>query len=353
MTTSDHPIRVMVVDDSAMIRGLLSRVLNAEGDIDVVCTAANGALALERIAQETIDVVLLDVEMPVMNGIETLRQLQIVSPEIPVIMASSLTQEGAETTLTSLSLGAVDFVPKPSARQKATQIDLVAKDLIDKIRTHSGRLHVDVDEARPPRRQPPLAARSRPDVVAIGCSTGGPNALFQVLRSLDPGVSQPILVVQHMPAVFTQRLAKRLDTEAFFPCKEADDGELIRPGHVLVAPGDYHLTVEADGTERRVRLDQNEKVNFCRPSVDVLFGSLTTAYTGSILAVVLTGMGKDGCAGCQRIAASRGTVLVQDRETSAVWGMPGSVYSAGLADAVLPLEKIGPEISRLCSVGAV
>ena len=348
MSTSSEAIRVLIVDDSAMIRGFLAKILDAEPDIQVVSTAANGELALNQLRRQTADVIVLDVEMPVMDGIEALPRLQEVAPDARIIMASSVTQRGADITLTALSLGAADFIPKPSTGHAGLQAQAVSRDLIAKIRAHGSRPPSAQKTGASPRpRDHVVSPRVVPRIVAIGSSAGGPNALAEVLKGLDPEANQPILITQHMPPVFTQSLARHLSEVSKRPCKEAEEGDRLRPGHVFVAPGDYHLTVRTEGAAVRLHVNQEEKVSFCRPSVDVTFESVARVYGSSAVAVVLTGMGSDGCHGCRKIAEAGGTVLVQDRETSVVWGMPGAVQTAGLADAVLPLDRIGFEISRL------
>jgi two-component system chemotaxis response regulator CheB len=348
-------ISVLVADDSALVRRLVSGVLNETPDIRVVGTAVNGQQALDRVEELRPDLLTLDVEMPVMDGLAALRELRRRHPTLPVIMFSTLTERGAATTLDALAAGASDYVTKPSgAGSLAGSLTEIGAQLIPRVRALAGRSRARTAAARPavPRPGAPTerARRGRrlpAQVVAIGSSTGGPDALSRLLSTLTARPRVPVLVVQHMPSVFTGMLARRLDQVGPASVVEAEDGQPLQPGVVYVAPGGRHLEVRRRGALAVTHLNDAEPVNFSRPSVDVLFRSVAATYGGAAIAAVLTGMGRDGRDGCAELAAAGSTVLAQDEATSVVWGMPGAVTEAGLADAVLPLGDIGKHISAL------
>ncbi len=348
-------IRVLMVDDAVVIRRLVSDVLNGDPEIEVVGTAANGRLALGKIAQLNPDLVTLDIEMPEMDGLATLAEIRKIRPRLPVIMFSTLTARGAGATLDALALGANDYVTKPAnVGSVAEAIDRVREELIPKIKIFCGRQVTTA--ARPTTATPTPGAKSasparrtgssRIDLLAIGTSTGGPNALASILPQIPADFPVPIVIVQHMPPVFTRSLAERLDARAAITVTEAVAGDRLESAHAYVAPGDHHLIMVRDATATRLRLHQGPPENSCRPAVDVLFRSAAEVYGGATLAVVLTGMGKDGLLGCEAIREVGGQVLAQDEATSVVWGMPGFVARAGLADQVLPLEEIIPAVIR-------
>jgi two-component system chemotaxis response regulator CheB len=344
-------IRVLVVDDSAVIRRVVTGELSTDPQIEVVGAAANGAIALAKMAQVNPDLVILDVEMPEMDGLETLRRLRAGFPRIPVIMFSALTERGAAATLDALTLGATDYFTKPvgaggldeSRRVIREELAPAIKEICKRPATTIGVPAVTRPAAsdRPQGRSP-----GRVDVVAFGVSTGGPNALAEVFRSLSVDIPAPILIAQHMPPTFTRLLAERLTANTPIPVGEARCGDLLLPGRAWIAPGNYHMTVVRDGPNVKTRLDQDPPENSCRPAVDPLFRSVAEVYGRNCLAVVLTGMGQDGLRGCEAIREKGGQVVVQDEVTSIVWGMPGAVARAGLADKVLPLAIIGAEIVR-------
>lgn len=349
-------IRVLVVDDSVVIRRLVTHVLERDAEIEVVGFAANGAIALQRIPQYNPHVLTLDIEMPEMNGLETLRHLRRGFPDLRVIMCSSLTERGALVTLEALALGADDYVTKASSQNSLEQSMARLRDeLIPKIKQFFFLpLCVQDASAEPADRAPvprmshstahPAAQLTRPHVVVIGVSTGGPTALGAILPRFPANFPLPVLVVQHMPPLFTRLLADRLNASCRLPVKEACNGDRVLGGHILIAPGDFHLKVSDEDGTVRVHLDQSPPQNSCRPSVDALFSSIGKTYGGRALAVVLTGMGHDGLHGAQVLKAQGASILVQDEASSVVWGMPGAVAQAGLADCVLPLEQIVPEI---------
>jgi two-component system chemotaxis response regulator CheB len=357
-------IRVFLVDDASAVRRLVTSALNRDPALEVVGTAADGQMALDRLPELRPDVVVLDLEMPVMDGLETLVALRKTQPRLPVIMFSRLTQRGVEATVRALTLGADDYVPKPG-----DGLDVAAcleEQLIPKIKL-LGRLHADRQRlaAGEPGasatgvRRPPVAhapgspldasgspPRGRVEVVVIGASTGGPNALVELLPAFPPDWSVPVVIVQHMLAEFTARLAERLGEKARLLVREGAAGELVTASQVWVAPGGHHLLFRREGQRVRLALNQEPPVNSCRPSADVLFRSAAEVYGPGALAVVLTGLGQDGLSGCECVRAAGGWVLVQDQASSVAWSMPGAVAQAGLADQVLPLGQLGTEIVR-------
>jgi two-component system chemotaxis response regulator CheB len=352
-------IRVLVVDDAVVMRMLISEVLARDPDIEIVGVAANGHIALQKLTQVNPDAITLDVEMPEMDGITTLRELRKTHPKLPVIMFSTITSRGAATTLDALSAGATDYVAKPANVGSITEcIDRLQQELITKIKVHCH--HADaatwsgpgkgvvvtplLDSARP-------TIVTRPEVVCVGTSTGGPNALVVVFKGFPADFPLPILIVQHMPPVFTAMLAERLTALGGLPFHEGTQGQRVEPGHAYIAPGGKHMEVRRAGAGRFLHLHEEPPQNSCRPAVDVLFRSAVQTYGGNILGVVMTGMGQDGLRGCEWIRERGGQVLVQDAASSVVWGMPGNVAQAGLADKILPLEQLAGEIVRRTRAG--
>lgn len=341
------PIRVLVVDDSVVIRRLLSTIIDEDPDLEVAGIAQNGRIGLERIEQLKPDIVTLDVEMPELDGLQTLKELRKTNTTIPVVMFSTLTERGAAATLDALSFGASDYVAKPANVGSVTMaMERVRVDLIPKLKA---LVH------RPSSRQVsmPVApierlirATERTDVLAIGSSTGGPNALASVIESLPGDLGVPVVVTQHMPPVFTKFLAQRLDGHCALTIHEGEPGMTVEPNHVYIAPGDFHMTLKRRGLRVELQSNQNSQVNFCRPSVDVMFNSVAEVYGGNVLTVILTGMGADGRDACKVLRERGAYVIVQDEATSVVWGMPGAVATAGLADEILPLPAIAQAIAR-------
>jgi two-component system chemotaxis response regulator CheB len=353
-----NPIRVMVVDDSVVVRKIVTDVLSADPDIEVVGTAVNGRIAVGKLEQLKPDLVTMDIEMPDMNGIEAVRAIRAGRSRVPIVMFSTLTERGASATLDALSAGANDYVTKPANVGSVGQsMESVREQLIPKIKALTGR-PVSMGPARvaaplppPPPAAPRTGPGKKPAVLVIGSSTGGPEALAKVLPQLPASLPVPVLLVQHMPPVFTRQFAQRLDRLSPLRVVEASDGTPLAPGTVHLAPGDHHLVVRSTGAKSGRQdlytgLNQGPPENFCRPAVDPLFRSAVAAFDGAVLAVVLTGMGSDGRNGAGEIRAAGGTVLVQDQNTSVVWGMPGAISQAGYADEVLPLDRIPEAINR-------
>ncbi len=347
------PIRVMVVDDSVVVRKIVTDVLSADPDIEVVGTAVNGKVAVGKIAQLQPDLITMDIEMPEMNGIEAVRAIRGSRNRIPIIMFSTLTERGATATLDALSSGANDYVTKPANVGSVGQsMESVREQLIPKIKALTGR-PITSGPARaaayvaPPRPPAPRTGPGKkPAVLVIGSSTGGPEALSKLLPQLPATLPVPVLLVQHMPPVFTRQFAQRLDRLCALRVVEATDGVPLQPGTVHLAPGDHHLVIRPGRGTHTTGLNQAAPESFCRPAVDPLFRSAVAAYDGAVLGLVLTGMGSDGRNGAGEIRAAGGTVLVQDQASSVVWGMPGAIAQAGFADEVLPLDRIIDAIHR-------
>jgi two-component system chemotaxis response regulator CheB len=342
-------IRILVVDDSVVFRRLVSDELSRDPELEVVGTAANGRIALAKLGQLSPDLVILDITMPEMDGLQALKELRKTYPRLPVIMFSSLTVRGAEATLDALALGASDYFTKPTDTGTLDDsLQVIRKQMVPMIKALCA----------PPRQQTaPTGAASAGltpakvpivtgtvRVLAIGASTGGPNALTEIFTRLPADFPVPILIVQHMPPMFTRLLAERLSAQSPIRVQEASSGCLLKPGDAWVAPGDHHMIVLRDGLQYRLLIHQDPPENSCRPSVDVLLRSVAQTFGADSLTVILTGMGQDGLRGCESLRAAGGQVLAQDEATSVVWGMPGYVAQAGLADRVLPLAMIAGEI---------
>ncbi len=358
----DSTVRVMVVDDSAVIRGFLTRYIDAAGDLKVTASAPNGQMALGTLDRQQIDVVVLDIEMPVMDGITALPQILQRDPHIAVIMASTLTKENAAISLRCLQMGATECLAKPTSSEMsgstAFQDALVEKvraigRAVHQRRAQAGIAHATAPAGAAPALQAampaPTAAERKiqlrslplgwraPDAIAIGSSTGGPQALTQFFSELKGPLKQPVFVTQHMPPMFTAILADNIARHSGMACREAVQGEKVEAGTVYVAPGNYHMTVHKDAGGARIALNQEPPENFCRPSVDPMLRSMVGVYGGRILTVIFTGMGADGLKGSQKVVEAGGVIYAQDEATSVVWGMPGAVAMAGLCTQVVPL----------------
>lgn len=340
-------IRVMVVDDSAIVRGLISRQLATDPGLVVVATAPNGEAALAELERREVDVVVLDIEMPVMDGLTALPMILAAHPKVRVIMASTLTRRNAEIGMRALQLGAIDYISKPEGSLGAA--DEFKRELIAKIkvlmpaaRKMPSQVASPARTSNPPATQPRLGPKTTPTILAIGASTGGPPALLKVFEALKGSVAQPIFLTQHMPAMFTTLLAEQLSRAGGRPCMEGRDGEIVAPGRCYIAPGGWHMTVATERAGLTIRLNQEPPESYCRPAVDPMFRSLAAAYGAGVLGLILTGMGGDGAKGCLAIAEAGGRFVVQDEATSVVWGMPGAAANTGRAERILPLAEVGP-----------
>jgi len=400
------PYRVMVVDDSAVIRGFLTRYLEEDPAIKVVSSASNGVMALKNLARTSVDVVVLDIEMPEMDGMTALPKIREQDPTVKVVMASTLTKKNAEISLRALQLGASDYVPKPETLRAVNASLDFRRELVEKVKIYAAQRRREQGIPQPeglnssgqpraaavrpvapartagserrapvvvvargrrqevPAAQPETPAKSDrivlrqpslfpPEVLAIGSSTGGPQALMKLLGAMDRKrlSAVPIAIVQHMPPTFTGILAEHLGRVSGLPAVEAADGMPFEKGRIHVAPGDYHMIIERDNKSAVVRLNQDPPENFCRPAVDPLFRSLARSYAARTLAVVLTGMGHDGLRGARELVAAGATIVAQDEASSVVWGMPGAVATAGLCAAVVSLDDMAGKLNAFLGGG--
>ena len=386
-------IKVMVVDDSVVIRGLIGRWVAEDPSLILAGSHRNGRLAVEDVTKSRPDIVVLDIEMPDMDGLTALPLLLKGLPSTKVIMASTLTRRNAEISLRALSLGATDYVPKPESNSEITTSKNFRSELIDKIKAIGGLQQGPAVGFRASRSGPPMRAgaspatrelqsrktlanegakpaparpstpqsvagpngislrklgSARPRALLIGSSTGGPQALEKLLHEIGPQMrSAPVLITQHMPATFTAILADHLSRASGMPAAEARDGEVVQNGHIYVAPGGKHMELTKQAGQAVVKLTDGPPVNFCKPAVDPFFETAAQVYGAACLGVVLTGMGHDGAAGAQHIVDAGGNVLAQDEASSVVWGMPGATAHAGVCAAVLPLNQIGSKVMRI------
>ncbi|MDD5585933.1 MAG: chemotaxis response regulator protein-glutamate methylesterase [Alphaproteobacteria bacterium] len=373
----------MIVDDSAFIRGAMARAMEDAPYIQIVASVSNGELAVKSLRREPVDVIVLDIEMPVMDGLTALPQLKAIDPAVQIVMASTLTQRNAEISLKAMSLGATDYIPKPSTSRELMGAEEFKHELLEKIKAlgalarRSGvRSSPFAAAARPVSPVPALIVTPvskqdkpaqaplsgvpvrmaggavkeiilrkepiiRPDVIAIGSSTGGPQALFKVIKDMGAWLPQPVVITQHMPPAFTSILAEHIERQCQVKCTEAKDGEVLEPRHYYIAPGDFHMLINVRGGAPTISLVKDPPENFCRPAVDPMLRSLITVYGKRILVVILTGMGQDGTKGSDAVVKAGGSVIAQDEASSVVWGMPGAVATSGLCSAVLPITEIG------------
>ena len=352
-----NPIQVMLVDDSAVIRGFLTRFIESAPEIKVVASVSNGQLALNSIKKISFDVIVLDIEMPVMDGMTALPLLLKEDPCVQVVIASTLTKENAVITLRALQAGAAECLAKPTAKEMS-ESTLFRDSLVEKIKslgqlarrkrgnalksptTAKSKDTVSLDTVPVPARKfslRPEIIKMMPDVIAVGSSTGGPQALLQFFVELKNNVKQPILVTQHMPPTFTTILAEHISKNSGLKCVEAKEGDIVQGGHIYLAPGNFHMTVKKSDGKKVIFLNQNEPENFCRPAVDPMLKSIVNTYGKKVLTIIFTGMGSDGLEGCKQVVNAGGVVLAQDETTSVVWGMPGAVATAGICTQVLPL----------------
>ncbi len=364
---ASDPIRVMIVDDSAVMRGLVSRWVDEESGIEIVARHANGELAVNDIANIKPDVVILDIEMPVMDGLTALPLLLKNCPTTKILMASTLTRRNAEVSLKALSLGAIDYVPKPDGNAGITTSTTFRRELIDKVKAVCGKnqytnavIHKAPSAFSSTKPAEANAAefnlrpfsRVLPRILAIGSSTGGPQALVKVMEVIASTVEKiPVVITQHMPPTFTTIFAEHITRVAGRLAKEGDQGEEVIAGGIYVAPGGKHMILKAQGGKTIIHLDDGPEVNFCKPAVDPMFESLSKIYNSAVLSLVLTGMGQDGAVGAGVITDAGGSCIAQDQATSVVWGMPGATANMGNASAVLPLDEIGPRINKIVKGG--
>jgi two-component system, chemotaxis family, protein-glutamate methylesterase/glutaminase len=352
------PIRVLVVDDSVVVRQLIIDALKADSEIEIAAVAENGRAALQQLDHLQVDVILLDLEMPEMGGMALLDALKQRGSRVPSIVFSTLTERGAAAALEALSRGASDYVCKPSGQKSmAATLARIRDELIP-------RVHALASKARPspvriaPRRSggPPsrpigASQSERPAIVVVGVSTGGPTALAEVVMGLPTDLAVPVLVVQHMPALFTKALAQRLGEGSRVRVCEASHQQLLHGGTVYLAPGDFHMRIKGSAREAWITLDKEPKENGCRPAVDPLFKSAAAIYGAQVLALVLTGVGSDGLRGATEVRKAGGQIWVQDRSTCAASGMPSAIIDAGLCDRELLLNGISAALTRALRAG--
>ena len=365
----ENALRVMVVDDSAVIRGLITRMLEESGDIAVVASMPNGEQALKALEKHDIDVIVLDIEMPVMDGLTALPKLLEMKPDVKIIMASTLTVKNAEVSLRAMQAGASDYVPKPTSSKEISGGLDFKRELVEKVRALGrARKGGAASAAAPAAGGSPAAIEKKglfpgkkvtlrapgkftPAILAIGSSTGGPQALFAVLKGLK-GLGVPIVITQHMPATFTAILAEHITRASTIPCEEGKDGDALQAGRIYLAPGGKHMLLEKKGAQVVVKLDDGPPENFCKPAVDPMLRSIAEIYGPRVLTCILTGMGNDGAKGGKVIVDAGGTVIAQDEETSTVWGMPGAAAHAGICSTILPLNDIAPHIMNVVKQGS-
>lgn len=355
-STATEPVRVMLCDDSAVQRGIMARILETDPGIRIVHRAGDGQAALSALAVTKPQVVLLDLEMPVMDGMTAIPLILKQAPGTAIIVASALTQRGAAAAMAALRAGAVDYVPKPRGSMGGAASLIFRDELIAKVQGWARMRRTPGQRLRPPPPAPVIARPiSRPiakpmlppRLLAVGSSTGGPQALAAFFKHLRP-LPIPVAIVQHMPAGFTTMLADHLDKLGIMPCAEARNGEVMQPGRIYLAPGDHHLIVEGGTGDTLVaRLDTGPPVNYCRPAVDPMVQSAARICSGRVLAVILTGMGQDGLEGCRSLVAKGGAVFAQDEASSVVWGMPGAVSRAGIASLQSPPEILAERVLEI------
>jgi two-component system chemotaxis response regulator CheB len=344
-----EPIRVLIVDDSVVIRSLVAKALEQDPAFQVVGIAPNGVIALAKIPLLSPDVLTLDIEMPEMGGLETLHRVKSGFPHIRVVLFSPLSQRGAEQTFDALGLGADDYVTRAApVGSHETSLQRMRHELAPKIKQFFPE-RVDAPAPKPDLGALPTTPTPRKrsvDIIAIAVSTGGPNALAEILPEFPAGLRCPIVITQHNPTMFTRLLAERLSSRSQLLIEEARDGMAIEAGKAFVAPGDYHLALRSEGGRVVAKLNQDPPENSCRPAADVMFRSVSQIYGPRALAVILTGMGKDGLRGIEQMKQAGSPVIAQDRASSVVWSMPGYVVASGLADAVVPIDRVVSEVMK-------
>jgi len=371
--SDENVIRVMLVDDSAIIRGLIAKMIATDPGISVTASVADGAQAVKRMAARDIDVIVLDIEMPVMDGLTALPKLIEADPNVKIVMASTLTERNADISLKALEAGAADYIPKPTSTTQIAGASDFRRDLLEKIKTlgaaarHAAGRSLPGAAIRPGQTQAqateptlvpsgPITLRKatnifKPKILAIGSSTGGPQALLALFKDLKPTINVPVVITQHMPPMFTRILAEHISKATDWTCTEAKDGDVLEPNHAYLAPGDFHMEIVDSPGGPSLRMNQNPPENFCRPAIDPMLRSVVKAFGSRILTAILTGMGADGLKGGELVIEEGGTVIAQDEATSVVWGMPGAVATAGICSAVLPIQELGAHIMDFMGEG--
>ena len=370
--TDENVIRVMLVDDSAIIRGLIAKMIAPDPNILVTASVADGAQAVKRMAARDIDVIVLDIEMPVMDGLTALPKLIEADPNVKIVMASTLTERNADISLKALEAGAADYIPKPTSTTQIAGASNFRRELLEKIKTLGAAARRAAGRPQPRAAlQPgqtlapklalvpsgPVTLREvtnafKPKILAIGSSTGGPQALLALFKDMKPTIGVPVVVTQHMPPTFTRILAEHISKATNWTCTEAKDGDVLEPNHAYLAPGDFHMEIVDSSAGPSLRMNQNPPENFCRPAVDPMLRSVVKTFGSRILTAILTGMGADGLKGGELVIEEGGTVIAQDEATSIVWGMPGAVATAGICSAVLPIQKLGAHIMDFMGKGS-
>ena len=375
---ADDCIRVMLADDSAVIRGLIAKMITPDPEITIVASVADGAQAVKRMDKCDIDVIVLDIEMPVMDGLTALPKLLEADPNVKIVMASTLTEKNADISLQALEAGAADYIPKPTSTSQIAGPSNFRQDLLEKIKILGATARHDAGRPLPktttrtfhaPSGAPAISNGSTslstglvtlrpttnaqlPKILAIGSSTGGPKALMELFNSLKPTIDIPVVITQHMPATFTRILSEHISKATDWTCTEAGEGEELKPNHAYVAPGGYHMEIVESPIGPCFRMNQDPPVNFCRPAVDPMLKSVVKMFGSRILTAILTGMGNDGLEGCKEVIDAGGTLIAQDEASSVVWGMPGAVATAGICSAVLPLSQLGTHIMKFIGKGS-
>ncbi len=368
--SSANPIRVMIVDDSAVIRGLTARILEADNEIQVVASVGNGKLAVTNLARYDVDVIVLDIEMPVMDGLTALPELLKIDASVKVVISSTLTARNANISIQALQAGASDYIPKPTSTADIHAEGGFRRELMDKVKALGTARRQKVRPAAGPERRlgvpsAPVAIKPadkvfklrspgalNPKILAVGSSTGGPQAVLEFFKNLSPSISLPVVLTQHMPPTFTTILAQHITKMTDWECREGANGEELKPETIFLAPGGYHMVVVGKDGRRLIELNQDPPENFCQPAVDPMLRSVVRVFGANVLAVILTGMGADGQKGCVEVVNSGGTVIAQDEESSVVWGMPGAVAMAGVCSAVLPLKEMASHVMKFVGKGS-
>ena len=352
--STTNKITVALVDDSSVIRGALARIIETDPNIEIAASVSNGEMAVSIAASKKPDVMILDIEMPVMDGLTALPKILEKSPKTKVVMFSALTAKGADTTIKAMALGAVECVVKPASSQDTGPGSEFHRYITGLINTLGGRpvhapqttVAAPSQSAKPPPRVSASGAFPQPEILAIGSSTGGPQALFNVFKNLGT-LNVPIVITQHMPATFTKILAEHISQHSSMPAHEGEEGMLVEAGNIYVAPGGKHMVFTKQGDQLIIKLDDGAPENFCKPAVDVMLRSLVNIYKNKILCVILTGMGQDGLIGARQIHQEGGRIVAQDKETSVVWGMPGAVADDGICNKIIPIDDIGSTIKKI------